>query len=173
MPKCLASARDVERQVTLEEPLEEPSESLAKRDLFLITVTKHKALPSVRVAQCKQTAPRSHLFSSSGAAGTPFCTVLPWEVCTVMRPGVPGACVPSLDRRCWARLVLPVLLRQPQLCQGKSSEERDGAREGLRASSSPAAEAPAMAALSPVLLFSCLALAGYGNLNPPHSTRHL
>lgn len=76
--------------------LEEPPETLVKRDLFLIPVTKCKALPSVRVTQCKQTAPRSHLLSISGTAGTPFCTVLPWEVCTVLRPGVPGAGIPPL-----------------------------------------------------------------------------
>lgn len=77
--------------------MEEPLETLAKRDLFLIPVTKCKALPSIRVAQCKQTTPRSHLLSSSGIAGTSLRTLLPREVCTVKRLGVPGADIPSLQ----------------------------------------------------------------------------
>lgn len=75
MPNRLSSARCA--------TLEEPPEPRAKRDLFLVPVTKCKGLPSVRIARRKQTTLGSHLVSSSGTAGTPFCTVSPWEVGTV------------------------------------------------------------------------------------------
>lgn len=54
------------------------TEPCATRDLFLVPVTKCKRLPSVQAARCKQTTLGSHLVSSSGSAGTPFCTVSPW-----------------------------------------------------------------------------------------------
>lgn len=76
--------------------LEEPPETLAERDLFLVPVTK----PRVRVMKHKQTAPRPHLLSSPGTAGAPFCTGLPWAGCALRRLGIPGASIPSWHSRC-------------------------------------------------------------------------